>query len=187
MNTDAIDRYFSEAAEAMEDMRNQNSIILSVTQEIVLAIQKGNRILICGNGGSASDAQHFAAELVGRFEKERSPYAALALNTDTSIITAIANDYGYSEIFSKQVEALGRPGDVLIGISTSGMSQNVNRAVEVAKQNGLRTIALTGQKGDLGKNCDFAIRSASHRTCHVQETHIATLQLLAQLIENHFA
>ena len=187
MNIDTIDSYFIEAAQAMENMRDQQSVILTVSQKIALAIGDGRKVLICGNGGSASDAQHFAAELVGRFEKERSPYAALALNTDTSIITAIANDFGFSEVFSKQIEALGRPGDILIGISTSGSSQNIIRAVEVAKAKGLLTVALTGQKGDLGENCDFAIRSSSHRTCHVQETHIATLQLIAQLIENNFA
>jgi D-sedoheptulose 7-phosphate isomerase len=187
VNREAIVEYFNHAAEAMTKMENQQEIILKVTREIATAIENGRKILVCGNGGSASDAQHFAAELVGRFEKDRSPYAAIALNTDTSIITAIANDYGYSEIYSKQIQALGKPGDVLIGISTSGSSKNINRAVEVAKEIGLLTVALTGQRGELGDNCDYAIRSPSHRTCHVQETHIATLQLVAQLIEDHFA
>jgi D-sedoheptulose 7-phosphate isomerase len=165
-------------------MCEQSSSVLESAQLISDALRAGKKVLVCGNGGSASDAQHFAAELVGRFEKNRTPYAAIALNTDSSIITAIANDFGYDEVFSKQIIALGATGDILIAISTSGNSKNILRAVETAKEKNLVTIGLTGLSGSLGGICDISIRGASNRTCHIQETHIATLQLIAQLVEN---
>lgn len=145
----------------------------------------GRKIMICGNGGSASDAQHFAAEIVGRFEKERRAYPALALSTDTSILTAVGNDYGYEEVFSRQVDGLGRPGDVLLGISTSGGSENVIRAVKRGKSLGLQTVGLLGKDGgDLKRMVDQAIVVESATTARIQEIHIFILHYWAWQIES---
>ena len=145
----------------------------------------GCKIMICGNGGSASDAQHFAAEIVGRFEKERRAYPAVALSTDTSILTAVGNDYGYEEVFSRQVDGLGRPGDVLLGISTSGGSENVIRAVKRGKSLGLQTVGLLGKDGgDLKRMVDQAIVVESATTARIQEIHIFILHYWAWQIES---
>jgi D-sedoheptulose 7-phosphate isomerase len=135
---------------------------------IRVALENGNKVLVCGNGGSAADAQHFAAELVGRMRSERRPYPAIALTTDTSILTAIANDYGWEQVFSRQVEAVGDPGDVLIGISTSGRSENVLEALRAARRRNMRTIVLTGPSTD---------------TQRVQEVHTAILHTLCEYLE----
>lgn len=151
----------------------------------VTALQDGNKILICGNGGSAADAQHFAAELVGRFERERNAWPAIALSTDTSILTAVANDYGFKECFARQVKALGRKGDVLIGISTSGNSENVLAAAEAAGGIGMGLISLTGEGGGrLGSLADVTFAAASKRTARIQEVHAICLHALCEFIEN---
>ncbi|MCD8517419.1 MAG: phosphoheptose isomerase [Burkholderiaceae bacterium] len=153
------------------------------------AVTQRRRILVCGNGGSASDAQHFVAELVGRFERERQPLAAVALSTDTSILTAVGNDYGFDQVFSRQVAALGQPGDVLIGISTSGNSPNVLRAMEQAHVSGLHVIALTGRDG--GKMAqalsgqDILLCVPDQRTMRIQEMHILMLHLICEGIDVH--
>jgi len=145
----------------------------------------GGKLLICGNGGSASDAQHFAAEIVGRFEKERRAYPAVALSTDTSILTAVGNDYGYDKVFSRQVEGLGRPGDILIGISTSGGSENVVRAVQSARGMSMPTIGLLGKDGGVLKELvDRAIVVENDTTARIQEAHIFILHYWAGLIES---
>jgi D-sedoheptulose 7-phosphate isomerase len=151
------------------------------------AVTQQRRILVCGNGGSASDAQHFVAELVGRFERERQPLAAIALSTDTSILTAVGNDYGFDHVFSRQVAALGQPGDVLIGISTSGNSPNVLRAMQQAHTNKLQVIALTGRDG--GKMAqqlseeDVLLCVPDPRTMRIQEMHILLLHLICEGID----
>ena len=151
---------------------------------ISAALMADRKILICGNGGSASDAQHFAAEIVGRFTRERRGWPALALTTDTSTLTAVANDYGYDRVFSRQVEALGRPDDVLIGISTSGNSENVHKAMRLAGHQGLSTIALTGSNGGiLADVADIAVRAPSHVTARIQEAHIFILHFWADTAE----
>lgn len=151
---------------------------------LISALRAGRKILICGNGGSASDAQHFAAEFVGRFTRERSAWPALALNTDTSLLTAVANDYGYDNVFSRQVEALGKPDDVLIGISTSGNSENVIRAMHQASTLGMQTIALTGGGGGtLAGAADVAVKVPSHVTARIQEAHIFILHFWADTAE----
>lgn len=151
---------------------------------IIAALRAGRKILICGNGGSASDAQHFAAEIVGRFTRERSAWPALALTTDTSTLTAVANDYGYENIFSRQVEALGKPGDLLIGISTSGNSENIIRAVHKANTLGLQTISLTGNGGGtLAESADMAVKAPSDVTARIQEVHIFILHFWADRAE----
>ncbi len=151
----------------------------------VEALQRRHKILICGNGGSAADAQHFAAELVGRFERERPAFPAVALTTDTSILTALANDYGYQQSFARQVEAIGKKGDVLIAISTSGNSENVMLAAKAAGRIGMKRIGLTGEcGGDLGKLADILFPVSSGRTARIQEVHILCLHALAEAIEN---
>ena len=145
----------------------------------------GRKILICGNGGSASDAQHFAAEIVGRFEIERRAYPAVALSTDTSILTAVGNDYGYDEVFARQVDGLGRPGDLLMGISTSGKSENVIRAVKRGKSLDMKTVGLLGKDGGSLKSLvDQAILVDSATTARIQETHIFILHYWAWLVES---
>ena len=147
------------------------------------ALARGNKILLAGNGGSAADAQHIAAELVGRFEKERKGLAAIALTTDTSALTAIANDHGYDRVFARQLEGLGNPGDVFIGISTSGNSANIVAAVQVARENGINTIALCGAGGKLKDLCDNSINVPSTRTATIQECHIMIGHILCSLID----
>ena len=149
------------------------------------ALQAGNKILLCGNGGSAADAQHIAAELVGRYEQERRAFPAISLTTDTSALTALSNDYGYEEIFARQVKALGNSGDVLIAISTSGKSSNVVNAADQARTLGCRTIALTGCSGEpLASRCDLAVVVPSNRTSRVQEAHITIGHLWCEMVDN---
>ena len=142
------------------------------------------QILIFGNGGSAADAQHLAAELVNRFKKERAPMPAIALTTDTSILTAIANDYDFSEVFSKQILALGKKGDIALGISTSGKSSNVIEALKVAKKLGLYTVGLSGGNGGLMRDfCDYLILVPSRETPRIQEGHLLFLHIFSELLE----
>jgi D-sedoheptulose 7-phosphate isomerase len=141
-------------------------------------------VLVCGNGGSAADSQHFVAELVGRFTRERCAWPALALTTDTSILTAIANDYGFERVFARQVEAHGQPGDVLIAISTSGASPSVLAAVETARARGLTTVALTGRDGGaLGRAAQHHLNVPSPSTARAQEVHATLLHVLCDLVE----
>ena len=163
----------------------------SVAQAVVAIVdclRSGGKVMACGNGGSAADAQHFAAELIGRFERERQELAAIALTTDTSILTAVGNDYSYDEVFSKQVRGLGKKGDILLGISTSGNSKNVVKAIEAAKKIGLNIIALTGNGGGkiaslLDAN-DIHLCVPSNRTARIQETHLVLLHGLCDGVDH---
>jgi len=147
-------------------------------------LKLGNKLLICGNGGSAADSQHFAAEVVGRFEKERKGFSAIALTTDTSALTAIGNDYGYDKVFSRQVEALGQKGDILIGISTSGNSKNVIEAVKVAKGLGIFTVGLLGKDGGQLKDLvDKAFIVRSNNTARIQEVHITFIHAICRVLD----
>lgn len=154
---------------------------------MVAALQRGNKILSCGNGGSAADAQHFAAELVCRFERERPELAAIALTTDTSALTAIANDYDFNQIFAKQVRALGKPDDLLLAISTSGNSPNVISAIEAAHTRGLQVIALTGRDGgEIGRllqGSDVEIRVPAENTARIQEVHLLAIHCFCHQID----
>jgi len=151
------------------------------------ALGDGNKILSCGNGGSAGDAQHFSSELLNRFEMERPPLAAVALTTDSSTLTSIANDYGYVDIFSKQIMALGAPGDILLAISTSGNSANVLRAIDAAHECNIQVVALTGGDGGDIANAmtqdDVEIRIPSQRTARIQEVHLLTIHCLCDIID----
>ena len=163
----------------------------SVAQAVVAMVdclRSGGKVMACGNGGSAADAQHFAAELIGRFERERQELAAIALTTDTSILTAVGNDYSYDEVFSRQVRGLGKKGDILLGISTSGNSKNVVKAIEAAKKIGLNVIALTGNGGGkiaslLDAN-DIHLCVPSNRTARIQETHLVLLHGLCDGVDH---
>ncbi|MBE6382767.1 MAG: D-sedoheptulose 7-phosphate isomerase [Lentisphaerae bacterium] len=148
------------------------------------ALAAGGKVMFCGNGGSAADAQHLAAELTGRYEMDRPGMAGLALTTDTSALTAISNDYGYERVFARQVEALGRPGDVLVAISTSGNSPNVVAAAETARKLGVKTVALAGAGGGkLASVCDVVLAVPATRASHVQEMHIAVGHMICGLVE----
>ncbi len=148
------------------------------------ALSSGKKILLCGNGGSAADAQHIAAELVGRYEQQRRAFPAISLTTDTSALTALSNDFGYEGVFARQVEALAVAGDVLIAISTSGKSPNVLRAADQARAMGCRTIALTGCSGEpLSAHCDLTVVVPSNRTARVQEAHITIGHLWCEMID----
>jgi D-sedoheptulose 7-phosphate isomerase len=153
-------------------------------QMICEALSSGRKILLCGNGGSAADAQHIAAELVGCYEKQRRSWPAIALTTDTSALTAVSNDLGYEQVFARQLAGLAQPGDVLIAISTSGTSKNVLRAAERARELGCKTIALTGATSEpLGSLCDMALAVPSSRTSRVQEAHITIGHLWCEMVD----
>jgi D-sedoheptulose 7-phosphate isomerase len=176
-------RVLKETAAAHERMAAHAERIAAVAEVIVRCLKQGGSVLVFGNGGSAADAQHFAAELLGRYEKERKAYPAVALTTDTSALTAIGNDYGFERVFARQLEALGRKGDVAIGITTSGNSPNVLRALEVANERGLTTVALTGQGGKAGSLATHHIAVHEARTARVQEVHATVLHVICELVE----
>ena len=162
--------------------------VLDAAAAIGEALKQGGRLLIFGNGGSAADAQHAAAELVGRFERERVALAAIALSTDTSVVTAVANDSGFDRVFARQVEALGRRGDVALGISTSGASANVVAGLQTARERGLQTVALTGNDGgEVGAAGAIHINVPSASTARVQEVHRTLLHVICDLVERAFA
>ncbi len=159
--------------------------LATVASHVSKSLKSGGKVMLCGNGGSAADSQHIAAELIGRFEKERASMAALALTTDTSALTAIGNDYGYDQVFSRQVEGIGQPGDVLIGISTSGNSANVVKAMEAAAHKNITTVALVGDKpgGAMQAMADFVLAAPATNTARIQECHILMMHILCQLVE----
>ncbi len=168
-------------------LTTQINLIQKCAEVISETLAGGNKILICGNGGSAADAQHIAAEFVGRFETERKGLPAIALTTDTSALTAIANDYGFERIFARQVEALGQRGDLLIALSTSGNSPNVNAAVMSARQIGCKTIGLTGSEGKkLASLCDACILIPAKRTARIQEAHITIGHIWCEFVDAKF-
>jgi D-sedoheptulose 7-phosphate isomerase len=188
VNVDRIREYLLETSRtASRTAEACSDAILGAAAAIVESVRGGGKLLICGNGGSAGDAQHLATEFVSTLtvDRRRAPIPAIALTTDTSLLTAVANDFGFEGVFARQVEALGRDGDVLLGISTSGNSANVLRAFERARAVGLRTIALTGESGGaLGPVADIEIKVPSSVTSHIQEAHIAVGQLIAFLVED---
>ena len=176
-------RALREAAAAHERMTASVEPVVQAARAMAAALKQGRTVFAFGNGGSAADAQHFTAELVGRYEQERRGWPAVALSTDTSALTAIGNDYGFDRVFARQLEALGRPGDVALGISTSGNSPNVLRGLEAAKAGGLITIALTGRGGEAGKIAAHHMSVAEDRTPRVQEVHATLLHVICELVE----
>lgn len=172
-------------AKVIETMQEPLEIASKLAVE---TLKNGNKILICGNGGSAADAQHFAAELTGRYKTERRGLPGIALTTDTSALTAIGNDYGYDRVFDRQVEALASTGDLLIGISTSGNSTNVINALNLAKQMNCKTIGLTGRDGGkMNSLCDINIVVPSNDTPRIQEMHILFIHIICQIIDNELS
>ncbi len=182
---DHIIKIFKESSRVKEAFINENlSKLINIIDVLTAALKSGNKILLFGNGGSAADAQHIAAEFINRFLIERPPLPAIALTTDTSVITSIGNDYDFSEIFSKQIRAIGQPGDVAWGISTSGNSANVMKGLETAKKMGLVTIAFTGKDGgNIAKIVDFSVNVASSSTARIQETHITAGHAICELVD----
>jgi D-sedoheptulose 7-phosphate isomerase len=166
-------------------IENNIDHIIEATDMLIACLRGGNKVLIFGNGGSAADAQHLAAEFVNRFQIERPPLAAIALTTDTSILTSIGNDYHFDDIFSKQVEALGRQGDLAWGISTSGKSANVIKAIKAARTIGLATIGMTGRGGQLADIADLVFTVASDTTARIQESHITLGHILCDLVDRN--
>ena len=175
-----------DTKQALIDDNTRLEALLKVARLASSAIKAGKKIMLCGNGGSAADSQHIAAEFIGRFEKERKSMAAIALTTDTSALTAIGNDYGYEEVFSRQVEGLGQSGDLLIGISTSGNSKNVVKALGVAKEKGISTVALVGDRpnGKMQTIADYVLVAPSANTARIQECHILMMHTICQLVES---
>jgi D-sedoheptulose 7-phosphate isomerase len=179
----------SEHLEAIHELLSSQINDIERSGNLILkALKAQKKILLCGNGGSAADAQHIAAELVGRYEQKRQAFPAIALTTDTSALTAVSNDYGYEGVFARQVEALARAGDVLIAISTSGKSPSVIRAADQARSMGCKVIALTGCTGEpLASHCDVVMLVPSNRTSRVQEAHITIGHLWCEMIDRAVA
>ncbi|HSA78458.1 MAG TPA: D-sedoheptulose 7-phosphate isomerase [Nitrospirota bacterium] len=182
---DIIIKIFEESAQVKINFARENAPkIIEVVQLIAQTFRDGKKVLIFGNGGSAMDASHIAAEFVNRFLMERPPLPAIALNTDVAVLTSISNDYDYSQVFSKQLTALGHEGDVVIGISTSGNSPNVIKAIDVAKKNGMKTVVLTGGTGGkLAHMADYAFTVPTKHTPRIQETHITLGHTICQLVD----
>src|SRR6266849_1107058 len=180
-----IEAYLKRGARLRETAVSLSDDIEKAAETISTTFQNGGRLYAFGNGGSAADAQHIVAEFTGRFRKEREPLPAEALTTNASAVTAIANDYSFEEIFSRQVRALARPGDVVIGISTSGESKNVLNDLEAARKAHAKTIGLSGQKGQMKRYCDIVISVPSDETSLIQEMHISIGHLLCILVEEN--
>lgn len=183
-----LNNVIAEHVKVMRELETVNAqSIYDIAAIIYEVVSAGNKILICGNGGSAADAQHIAAEFVGRYETERRALPAIALTTDTSALTAIANDYSFDRVFARQVEALARPGDLLIGISTSGNSPNVIAAVMEARKAGCRVVGMTGATGrKLAALCDATLMVQSERTARIQEAHITVAHVWCQMIDSKY-
>lgn len=182
---DHIIKMFKESSQLKEVFVNENLLgIVKVIEVITEALKAENKILIFGNGGSAADAQHLAAEFVNRFVIERPPLPAIALSTDTSVITSIGNDYDFSEIFAKQIRAIGKPGDIAWGISTSGNAPNVVKALETAKKMNLITIGFTGRDGgNVLKIVDYSLNVSSNNVPRIQEVHITTGHVICEMVD----
>jgi len=182
---DYILKIFRESIQLKESFVNENLIrIVNVVEAITAALKAGNKILLFGNGGSAADAQHLAAEFVNRFLIERPPLPAIALSTDTSVLTSIGNDYSFAEVFAKQIRAIGHTGDVAWGITTSGASPNVVKALETAKKMGLVTVAFTGKDGgDAARIADYVLNVSSGNTPRIQEVHMTVGHVICEMVD----
>jgi D-sedoheptulose 7-phosphate isomerase len=187
--SDLCEKSLTSHVETVEELLSREIANIERCAEIIYEVfEGGNKVLLCGNGGSAADAQHIAAEFVGRYETERKALAAVALTTDTSALTALANDYGFERVFSRQIEALARKDDLLIAISTSGNSPNINSAVMTARRIGCRTLGLTGANGKkLASLCDESILVPATRTARIQECHILIAHIWCEIIDTKFA
>jgi D-sedoheptulose 7-phosphate isomerase len=184
-----VSQQLAESATVKRDLAERDTgQIVEFFQRVIGCLRQGGKILFCGNGGSAADAQHLAAELVGRFGKGKPPLAAIALTTDTSVLTCLSNDYSFDDVFAKQVQALGKKGDVLVSISTSGKSENIVRAARCARELGLFTIALTGSGGGaLAEIAELCLKVPSENSQRIQEAHITIGHIVLDLLEKKLA
>ena len=185
MNKDKITKIIDEISKNFSELSsNCADDIDAAAQSIVYSIQSGGKVMFCGNGGSAADSQHLAAELIGRYRNDRKALPGLALTTDTSSITAIANDYSYKKIFSRQIEGLGKENDILYAISTSGRSENIIEAINAAKKLNIRTIGITGSDGgDMSNICDILVKVPASMPDRIQEMHIVIGQIICDIVE----
>tara|TARA_B100001248_G_C27396866_1_gene466180 strand:+ start:4495 stop:5061 length:567 start_codon:yes stop_codon:yes gene_type:complete len=182
---DTIISYLNKASDNYKALESESDNIETVTKLMLQALKNKNKIIFCGNGGSAGDSQHLAAELMGRYKIDRNPLPAIALTVDTSAITSIGNDYGYDKVFSRQLEGIGEKGDVLVGISTSGESKNVLEAIKASKKLSITSVCLTGNREtEMTKLSDYSIKTPSKETNHIQEMHITVGQLMCGIIES---
>lgn len=182
-----IEQAFQTISDNFQMLKSKSTIINDIANTWIGALSRGNKVIFCGNGGSAADSQHLAAELMGRYKIDRNPMPAISLTTDTSALTAIGNDYGYEHVFSRPLKGIGQKGDVLVGISTSGNSKNIINAFSVAKQKGITTIAFTGNNGGtMKKIADIALNVPSDTTNNIQEMHIACGHIICGIVENYF-
>ncbi len=181
---DSLQRARNELGDALSTMANNPTMVERAADLVAETLDRGNRVFTAGNGGSAAEAQHFAAELVGRFRFEREPYAAIALTADSTVLTALANDYGYQEVFARQLAAQGRPGDLLVLFSTSGQSRNLLVAAESARRMDIRTIGILGTPFcALGDHCDLVVAAGSVDTCRIQEIHAVITHVVCEVVE----
>lgn len=179
-----IKDYIDRTREAIDRLHDIENDISYFAIQVQVTLERGNKVIFCGNGGSAADSQHLAAELMGRFLKDRNPLPAIALTVDTSALTAIGNDYGFDNVFSRQLRGIGQKGDLLVGISTSGNSANVVNAFHAAKDMGIRTVAMTGMNDNaMAKLADLTIFVPSSETNHIQECHITIGHLVCKIVE----
>jgi D-sedoheptulose 7-phosphate isomerase len=178
-----VTKQIEESVRVKEQLKGETKTLIAIAELIVQAFREGRKVILFGNGGSAADAQHIAAELSGKFIRNRSSLPAIALTTNTSSLTAIANDYGYEAVFSRQLESLAKKGDVIIGISTSGNSPNILLAIEQAKRCGAITVALTGRRGKLKDIADYVLSVPSAETPRIQEAHITLGHIICYLVE----
>ena len=173
---------------ALSRLASRTSVLTDVATRLIETLRSGHKVLVVGNGGSAAEAQHFAAELVGRFKRNRAPYAVLALTTDTAILTAVANDYGYQEVFARQVAAFGQPGDMLLAFSTSGESENILYAARAGQQRQMTVVAITGElSNSLEMLSDVTLKMPLFDTALVQELHMIITHILCDLVETHLS
>jgi D-sedoheptulose 7-phosphate isomerase len=186
-NQDEIIKQLEDNVALQRYLQKQTKVLTTIAELLIQAFRRGGKVLLFGNGGSAADAQHIACELSGKFYLNRDPLPAIALTTNTSSLTAIGNDYGYEEVFARQVKGLVRKGDIVIGISTSGNSPNVLRGIEQAKQIGAITIAFTGQGGRLKELTDYVLSVPSNDTPRIQEAHITAGHIICYLVEKRIA
>lgn len=182
-----INRTIGEHIEAVNSLINIEDSIIAFAERATAALKEGRKLLLMGNGGSAADCQHIASELVGRFQRERRGLPAIALTTDTSILTSVSNDYSFEAVFARQIEALADRGDIVIGISTSGESRNIVKAVESAKELGCFTVGLLGRSGGVLKSMvDLPIVVSADKTARVQECHLLIIHMVCEMIEEEF-
>jgi D-sedoheptulose 7-phosphate isomerase len=180
---DMVVKQIEESTRLKESLQAEAKTLVAIADQLVQALRRGNKVLLFGNGGSAADAQHIACELSGRFSRDREPLPAIALTTNASSLTAIANDYGYEAVFARQLRGLVKKGDIVIGISTSGSSANVLLAIEEANRRGAVTVALTGQGGTLKELAHYVLSVSSTSTPRIQEAHITIGHIICHLVE----